>query len=127
MWPTRYVLCSRRTSAFKQPSTRFRDLADLAIFAHTISVGATELGVALTSEAKRRGLTLSDRLTVPTGADWPSGYARVARDAPQLRERDLASAVETVARFIDPALARTARGQWDPGTLRWHDARSPCI
>jgi hypothetical protein len=111
----------RRASGLEQPSTRFRDLADLAIFAHTISVGATELGVALASEAARRGLTLPDRLPAPTGRDWPSGYARVARDAPQLRERDLASAVETVTRFIDPALAGTARGQWDRATLRWHD------
>jgi Nucleotidyl transferase AbiEii toxin, Type IV TA system len=85
-------------------------------------VGATELGVALKSEANRRSLTLPDHLTAPTGGDWPSGYSRVARDAPQLKERDLASAVETVARFIDPALAGTVRGQWDPATLRWHDA-----
>jgi len=36
--------------------------------------------------------------------DWPSGYAG-RRDVPQLVERDLASAVETVARFVDPAEA----------------------
>jgi hypothetical protein len=113
-----------RASGLRQPSTRFRDLADLAIFAHTISVGAAELGVALASEANRRGLTLPDRLTMPTGTDWPSGYARVAREASQLSERDLASAVETVARFIDPALAETARGQWDSEALRWHDAHA---
>jgi hypothetical protein len=104
-----------------QPSTRFRELADLAIFAHTISIGAAELDVALKSEAKRRGLTLPDRLAAPTGGDWPGGYARVARDAPQLSERDLPSAVATVARFIDPTLDGTARGHWDPETLRWHD------
>jgi hypothetical protein len=105
----------------RHPSTRFRDLADLAIFAHTISVGAAELGVALTSEAKRRGLTLPDHLATPTGTDWPSGYARVARDAPQLKERDLTSAIETVSQFIDPALSQRARGQWNPHELRWQD------
>jgi hypothetical protein len=118
------ALCEthERVSGLRQPSTRFRDLADLAIFAHTIAVGATGLGVALKSEAKRRSLTLPDHLAAPSGADWLSGYARVVRDAPQLKERDLASAVETVARFIDPVLAGTALGQWDPETLRWHDA-----
>lgn len=111
-----------RASGLRQPSTRFRDLADLAIFAHTISVGAAELGVALRSEAKRRGLTLPDRLAAPTGNDWPSGYARVARDAPHLKERDLASAVVTVGQFIDPVLSGMARGQWNLGELRWQDA-----
>jgi hypothetical protein len=111
-----------RASGLRQPSTRFRDLADLAIFAHTISVGAAELGAALASEAKRRGLILPNHLATPTGADWPSGYARVARDAPQLKERDLASAVVTVGQFIDPVLSGITRGRWSPGELRWQDA-----
>ncbi len=112
-----------RSSGLREPSTRFRDLADLAIFAHTISVGADGLGMALTSEARRRGLSLPERLAAPGGRDWPSGYARVARDAPQLKERDLAGAIETVGRFIDPVLAGTARGhRWDPATLHWCEA-----
>lgn len=112
----------KRASGLRQPSTRYRDLADLAIFAHTISVGAADLGVALASEAKRRDLTLPDHLVVPSTAGWTSGYARVARDVPQLKERDLASAVETVTRFIDPALAGTAQGQWGLATLSWQGA-----
>ncbi len=43
-------------------------MADLAIFAHTISVGAAELGVALKSEAKRRSLVLPDTLAAPIEA-----------------------------------------------------------
>jgi Nucleotidyl transferase AbiEii toxin, Type IV TA system len=113
-----------RSSGLQEPSTRFRDLADLAIFAHTISIAASDLTVALTSEAKRRDLTLPDRLAAPTGRDWPRGYARVARDAPRLVERDLASAIQTVARFIDHVLAGTARGRWDPEAMRWQDTRS---
>jgi hypothetical protein len=110
----------KRSSGLMEPSTRFRDLADLAIFAHTITVGADELDAALASEARRRGLSLPGSLAVPAGRDWPSGYARVAREAPQLRERDLASAVETVTRFIDPVLTGAARGRrWDPARLRW--------
>ncbi len=108
-----------RSSGLTEPSTRFRDLADLAIFAHAISVGVSELTVALASEASRRGLVLPDRLAVPAGRDWPSGYARVARDAPQLKERDLARAVETVARLINPVLGGTAQGSWNPRVLNW--------
>lgn len=110
-----------RSSGLREPSTRFRDLADLAIFAHTISVGAEELTMGLASEAQRRGLSLPDRLAVPAGRDWPSGYARVAKEAPQLPEQDLASAAETVGRFIDPVLAGAAQGWWDPSTMRWHE------
>ncbi len=109
-----------RASGLMQPSTRFRDLADLAIFANTISVGATELGVALASEAKRR-----PDLARPSHGAHRSGlgkrlHAGRTRRA-SLKERDLASAVETVGCFIDPALAGIARGQWDPTTLRWQD------
>lgn len=111
-----------RASGLRQPSTRFRDMADLAIFAHTISVGAAELGAALKSEAKRRSLVLPDTLAAPIGSDWPNGYARVARDAPQLKERDLVSAVEIVGRFIDPVLSEIAQGQWNPRELCWQDA-----
>ncbi len=110
-----------RASGLRQPSTRFRDLADLAIFAHAIAVDATELYVALKSEAKRRSLNLPDHLAVPNGTDWLSGYARVARDAPRLRERDVASAVETVGRFIDPVLLGVAQGRWNSRELCWQD------
>ncbi|HYM44994.1 MAG TPA: nucleotidyl transferase AbiEii/AbiGii toxin family protein [Solirubrobacteraceae bacterium] len=113
-----------RSSGLKEPSTRFRDLADLAIFARTVIVDAAEVAVALSSEAERRGLTLPDRLATPTGRDWPRGYARVARDVPHLRERDLPSALATVGLFIDPVLAGKARGRWDLETLRWHDPRA---
>ncbi len=114
----------KRASGLSESSTRFRDLVDLAIFARTVAVDAAEVAVALSSEAERRGLVLPDRLTAPTGRDWPSGYARVARDAPRLRERDLQSALATVGLFINPLLAGTARGRWDPQTLRWCDPRS---
>jgi hypothetical protein len=110
-----------RSSGLREPSTRFRDMADLAIFAHTVTVEAAEVTLALHSEAEHRGLNLPDRIETPTGRDWPNGYARVARDVPNLKERDLPSAVETVALFIAPVLAGTARGRWDPAKLKWRD------
>lgn len=100
-------------------STRYRDLADLATFAHTTTIDAAALKVALVSEAHRRGLELPERLEAPTGPDWPAGYARVARDAPELDERDLDSAITVVGRFIDPVLSSTASGSWDPAAARW--------
>ncbi len=104
------------------PSTRYRDLADLATFAHTATVKAAALTVALESETRRRRLELPDRLSTPTDPGWPAGYARVARDAPGLEERTLDAAMATVGRFIDPVLSGQANGRWEPATQRWGPA-----
>lgn len=108
-----------RADGGTEQSTRYRDLVDLVIFAHTATVGASELYRALNSEAKRRRLALPDSLEVPSSTGWAAGYARVARDAPGLEERDLESAVASAKRFIDPVLADTASGCWDPAAMAW--------
>lgn len=102
-----------------EQSTRYRDLADLLTFAHNTSVAADELRRALRSEARRRGITLPDRLEVPSSSGWVAGYARVARGAPGLEERNLKSAVASARRFVDPPLAGTATGSWDPAAMAW--------
>ena len=109
----------RRVDGRDEPSTRYRDLADLVAFAHSESVCVDELRRALDSEAKRRGLTLPGRLEVPSADGWAAGYARVARDAPGLEERDLESAMNSAGRLIDPVLAGTANGCWDPTAMAW--------
>jgi len=109
----------QRSSGVPVASTRYRDLADLATFAHMATVDAAALKVALESEARRRALELPDRLQTPAGGDWPAGYARVARDAPGLEEKGLEAAMAVVGRFIDPVLAGQATGDWDPQTARW--------
>jgi Nucleotidyl transferase AbiEii toxin, Type IV TA system len=105
-----------------QPSTRYRDLADLSTFARTAVVEADALATALRSEAARRRLTLPAQVTVPTDRGWRAGYARVARDAPALVDRDIMAAVDTVCRFIDPVLDGSAAGRWDPHRLTWINA-----
>lgn len=86
-------------SGIAEPSSRYRDLADLVSFAHNAAVDAASLTTALRSEERRRGLALPDHIAIPQTGGWPSGYARVARDAPGVVERDLASALETASRF----------------------------
>ncbi len=103
-----------------EQSTRYRDLADLVTFAHNASVDADELRRALRSEAGRRRLTLPDHLEVPSSSGWVTGYVRVARGAPGLEERNLKSAVASARRFIDPPLAGTATGSWDPAAMAWN-------
>jgi hypothetical protein len=108
-----------RTSGLREPSSRYRDLADLAVFAHMVKVDTRDLKAALTSEATRRGVALPRRLTIPTDISWSRGYARVARDAPRLRERSLEAALATARLFIDPVLDGSAEGRWNHDRLRW--------
>jgi hypothetical protein len=102
-----------------QGSTRYRDLADLAVIAHREVIDAADLRVALTSEITRRGLSLPAALPTPTTGSWRAGYARVARDVPDLPERDLDSALVTVRAFVDPVLQGVACGVWDPKRMEW--------
>jgi hypothetical protein len=113
-----------RASGIAEPSSRYRDLADLVSFAHNATVDAASLTVALRSEERRRGLVLPDHIAVPQVGGWPSGYARVARDAPGLAERDLVAALAIASRFLDPVLAGRAEGRWDPEALVWRDSAS---
>jgi Nucleotidyl transferase AbiEii toxin, Type IV TA system len=102
-----------------QPSTRYRDLADLALIAHTQRMAASELRRALVSEARRRGIELPAAQPTPEAPGWRAGYARVARDVPGLPEKDLDGALTIVRRLIDPVLAGSATGTWDPDRLIW--------
>jgi hypothetical protein len=102
-----------------QPSTRYRDLADLALVAHTQTIAANDLRRALASEVRRRGLHMPPGLPSPEAAGWRAGYARVARDVPGLPERELDAAMATVRRFLDRVLDGTAAGTWDPRALTW--------
>jgi hypothetical protein len=109
----------RRADGHVEQSTRYRDLADLVAFAHSATLGADELRRALDSEASRRQLTLPGRLEIPSAAGWVAGYARVAREATWLEERNMDAAMNSVGRLIDPVLAGTAVGRWDPATMAW--------
>ncbi len=102
-----------------QPSTRYRDLVDLAVFARTTRPGAEALIRAVRSQGRRRRLALPSRLTVPSTPDWPPGYAREVRNAPGAADRTLEAAVGTVRHFLDPVLAGSAVGVWDPASLSW--------
>jgi hypothetical protein len=102
-----------------QASTRYRDLADLSVIAHTQPVHAAALRTALTSESGRRGIELPTALGSPAAPGWRTGYARVAKDVPDLAERDFEAALVTVKRFLDPILGATATGRWKPDRQDW--------
>jgi len=103
-----------------RPSTRFRDLVDLVLIAHSHHVDADELTGALSSEGRRRGLPLMRELVVPELTLWRKGYATVANDVPGLTEKDLAEALALVKELVDPVLAGRVHGEtWTPRDLAW--------
>lgn len=110
-----------RTDGPAQPSTRYRDLVDLATVARTTEVDAEAVRTAIRSEASRRHLTLPDSLAIPSTPDWPAGFARELRNAPAAVDRTLDAALSTARCFIDPILQGSAAGVWDPASLSWVD------
>lgn len=108
-----------RYGGMEAPSTRYRDLVDLAAIAAGASVEAEPQMAALASEAERRGIRLPQRFDVPARDLWEPGYAREARDALSPTPPTLDEALAVVRPFLESLLDGTARGRWDPKAGRW--------
>jgi nucleotide-binding universal stress UspA family protein len=100
-------------------STRYRDLADLVVIAHSEEVEARALKAALKAQAERRGLEVPSEFRPPDDAGWRAGYARAARDVAGLDEREFDAAADTARRFLEPVLKGAVRGRWSPDRQAW--------
>lgn len=102
-----------------RPSSREKDLVDLAVIAITQRIDGTALAHASEIEARRRRMHPLTRFEVPR--TWGPAYAKMARRVPYLADyTSVASAAELVAGFIDPALAGASRSKsWNPDALTW--------
>jgi hypothetical protein len=100
-------------------SSRYKDLVDLVLIARTQRPVAAQLRRALLSETGRRGVGLPMEFVVP-GPLWPTGYEAKAAEVPQLGElRRFPAALALVKAMVDPVLAGTALGRWDPLAAAW--------
>lgn len=103
----------------RSPSTRYKDLVDLVAIASAASVEADAQIVALRSEVGRRGIELPATFEVPDRAAWKRGYdAEAARSLLEVATT-LEEALELMARFADPLLDDSARGEWNPRAGGW--------
>ena len=102
-----------------RPSTRVKDLIDLVVLAHCAHISADDAIVAVRAQASLRDLVLPGRFDIPDLDHWNRHYPIEARKARGLAEQALGDAVSTVSSFVDPVLAGTATGAWDPVTLCW--------
>lgn len=106
----------------RSASTRFKDLVDLVAIASAASVEAEAQIVALRSEAGRRGIELPAAFAVHDREAWKRGYdAEAARSLLEVAAT-LEEALELMARFADPLLDGSARGEWDPRARDWAPA-----
>ena len=102
-----------------RPSSREKDLVDLVVLAVTQNVDGTALGLAISTEARRRLMEPFDYFVVPN--DWGRRYSKLAKPVPYCADFgsvDLAR--QLVAQFIDPVLAGSAMGRaWSPRDRAW--------
>jgi predicted nucleotidyltransferase component of viral defense system len=108
-----------RYGATNMPSTRYRDLVDLVLIATTNELDAVLTIRALQGETARRGCTLPAQIEDP-GPEWQASYARIARESNLPKElQALDGALEAAGACLNPIMAGTATGTWNPDTKRW--------
>lgn len=110
------------------PSSRARDLADIAMIATQKPIDGTSLVDHLRREEARRvdaGMLLGPlpdafSLDPKQRTEWSTRWAKATRNAPITFE----DAEQLAATFLDPILGGEATGLlWDPRTLGWQERR----
>lgn len=107
-----------------KPSTRYRDLVDLALIVETYKLDAAAVARSLRSEEQHRVLleALPPKLVDP-GPAWRAGYSSTASDSPLPRELwRLEEALAYVGEFVNPLLDGTRTGGiWHRAHGGWLD------
>lgn len=105
--------------AFQNPSSRYRDLVDLALIISACEFDAVPVSRSLHSESRRRGLQLPVAMMSP-GPQWPAGYSATARKTKiGMALHTMDATLEHVGFCLNPLLnGSRERGTWRPG-LGW--------
>jgi predicted nucleotidyltransferase component of viral defense system len=106
-----------RIYAAGTPSSRVKDLVDLVVIAHTTVIDADRLALAIRDIFERRATHPVPRLVPAPPSDWDTGWRRLSANVPA--DEDLHVGHATAAAFLDPVLAGTATGRWNPTEKRW--------
>jgi hypothetical protein len=109
----------QRYGAGRLPSTRYKDLVDLAAIVSHATVEAEPQRIAIHSEADRRDISMPAQFSVPDRELWERGYAAEARRSLLDAALTLDDALAVVTRFLDPLLDGTGAGAWEPAEGRW--------
>lgn len=101
------------------PSSRFRDLIDIATIALTQAMAARDLHIAIGHELGEQGLTAPNGFAVPSLEAWRAGYTKQAQGLPHLVGIGFEEAVALVKAFLDPVLGGRRDGWWRPERGAW--------
>jgi hypothetical protein len=106
-----------RTYADQRPSTRVKDLIDLALIASAATLDAQRLHAALAHTFASRNAQPPPPALPPPPEAWTIPYARMA-DEVRLSP-NLAEGHGHTAALLDPVLAGRDHGQWHPARRLW--------
>lgn len=103
------------------PSSRYRDLLDLALIVSTSELDGRQLALAVASETQRRKVRMPVAMH-PPGPNWPAGYAAIARRSRIAKElHEMSAALVVVGACLNPILAGArSGGAWHPAA-GWSD------
>lgn len=103
----------------QRPSSREKDLVDLALIALFQTLDAAQLRIALVTEFGRRGLGPVNAFIVPS--QWGATYGRLANaTALSTIAATIAEAIAITSRLLDPILDGTVTsGNWNPTQQAW--------
>ncbi|PZS25776.1 MAG: histidinol-phosphate/aromatic aminotransferase and cobyric acid decarboxylase [Pseudonocardiales bacterium] len=102
------------------PSSRVRDLVDLALIARTQHLDAAALSTAITAKRLLHELPATDTFTTP--ASWPAIFGKAAAGTELGDHATYPQALALAKQLLDPLLAGTRQhGTWNPESLSWVD------
>jgi Nucleotidyl transferase AbiEii toxin, Type IV TA system len=112
-------LAATLTLHYGFPSSRFRDLVDIATVALTQRIAARDLHIAISHELRQQDLPTPAGFAVPTPEAWSAGYTKQAQGLPHLEGIGFEQAVALVKEFLDPVLGGRRDGWWQPERRAW--------
>lgn len=106
-----------------KPSSRTKDLVDLAIIFSTQTISATDLRKKIELEARLRKLPEIKEFAIPETwmKSYQSGFSKLAKETGlPIQLQSMEAAFEFVAECLNPVLFGEKDGlQWDPDSLTW--------